>query len=675
MVLDHRDVGFLLERVAQALVLTDDWGRWLWVNQATVELLGRSRQSLVGRKGSEIITDWPSQARAMSVQTVYRRPHGPQRTLWIERLPLWLEHPYQLFAIYVLPPAPAYTTLSRTEGIYYRSLFDLLPIGITIADAAGKIVDANPASELILGVKLPSLLQHNLMELDSLITLPLEEQACFKAWKNRQFVANKITPLVQPNGSQRWLSVSAAPLPNGGVITTYIDITEQEKAKIALHQSQAKFQRIADMFPGVIYTVIEDENGPQAYEYLNPGFERIYGLKIEQVYQNPALVYAQIHPDDRASYQQAIRAAIAENKLFQHEWRILTPDGQEKWLQGCSQLERLDNGQICWHGIALDITDCKIAGLALQRQMAKERSLRRVMHAIRSSLDLEEIFTIAATTISREFQLEVHIVEYRAQEQCWRFRVACAKNGEIFSPAITEIPDAGNPFSQELKACRVVQVDDTKTIPDPINQGIREYFPGAWLLVPIVVDSQVWGSLSLMRLGEDARPWNPDEISLAQQLSQHLGLAIEQAQMHIQLQASQQELKWILENSPVVTAKLRLFPNYEAVCDYISPQCERLVGYRPEEFIADPNLFRRCVWAEDLRNVILATYDRIYQGETDHQIFYRFRHRNGHIVWIQEDIHVQPKGPEPYWLLMINTTDVTDLYSARAQIEELAKLN
>ncbi|MCS6783443.1 MAG: PAS domain-containing protein, partial [Gloeomargarita sp. SKYG98] len=275
--MDHWKVVLLLERAAQALVLTDEQGRWLWVNQATVELLGHSHATLVGSNGSDLLPDWPVQSNATLIQTVYRRPDGVQRHLWIERLLLALEYPYRLFAIYVLPPRHTCSTQTCTEGLYYRTLFDLLPVGVAIADATGRIVAANPASELILGVELPVILRSRLDD-PGLCSLPAEERPVVQAWKNRQIITNRLISFTRPDGCERWISVNAAPLPNGGVITAYVDVTEQEQTKIALRQNQEKFQRIADMFPGVIYTVIEDENGPQTYEYLSPGFERIHEL-------------------------------------------------------------------------------------------------------------------------------------------------------------------------------------------------------------------------------------------------------------------------------------------------------------------------------------------------------------------------------------------------------------
>lgn len=674
MSVDRRDLGLLLERSAQALVLTNDHGRWLWVNQAAAELLGRSRRALLTTNRSDWFPDWPAVNNGRLTRTVYRRPDGVEWLLWIEQLPLWLEHPYQLWAIYALPPQHLYPQPVDPESLYYRTLFELLPVGVGIIDANGKITASNPASELILGIPVSELVKYRIDD-PGLCSLPPDERPVVRAWKNRQVVTNQTLHFVRPDGSECCLSVNAAPLPNGGLIVAYVDITEQEQAKAALRQSQVRFQRIADMFPGVIYTVVEDEQGPQAYEYLSPAFTTIYGLAVEQAYQNPSLVYGQIHPEDRISYQRALREALMHNELFQHEWRIVTPNGQVKWLRGFAQAEWSQKGEVRWHGIALDITDRKQAELALERQMATERSLCRVMQAMRSSLDLDGIFRIAATTISQEFQLEVHIVEYVPQDRCWRFRVNCNKNGELFTPAVQEIPAADNPFSAELLANRIVQVDDTNTISDPVNQRLGQDFPGAWLLVPIVVNSQVWGSLSLMRLGTDAQPWLADAIALGQRLSQHLGLAIEQAQMHRQLQTSQQELQWLLENSPSVTVRLRLYPNYQAVYEYISPQCEQVMGYRPEEFLANPKLWYQRIPPEDVSNIVLPVHERIYQGETDHHFCYRFRDRDGRMRWIQQSVRVLPKGSEPYWSLIISALDVTDLYSARAQIEELARLN
>ena len=70
--------------------------------------------------------------------------------------------------------------------------------------------------------------------------------------------------------------------------------------------------------------------------------------------------------------------------------------------------------------------------------------------------------------------------------------------------------------------------------------------------------------------------------------------------------------------------------------DFVSPQLETLLGYRPEEWHDDPDLFRRRIHPDDLARVF--EEGRVFRQGTGSQTFeYRMIARNGDVVWVQDD--------------------------------------
>ena len=70
---------------------------------------------------------------------------------------------------------------------------------------------------------------------------------------------------------------------------------------------------------------------------------------------------------------------------------------------------------------------------------------------------------------------------------------------------------------------------------------------------------------------------------------------------------------------------------------YMSPQIEAILGYTPEEWCADPLLWRKQVHPDDLQKV-LAAEAQMDVGETTAPVDeYRMFHRDGHVVWIRDD--------------------------------------
>lgn len=71
---------------------------------------------------------------------------------------------------------------------------------------------------------------------------------------------------------------------------------ERNRTEAALLASEERFRRMADAIPEVIwFTALE----PEKVLYVSPSFERIWGLPIKDLYQNPRRWIEAIHPDDR----------------------------------------------------------------------------------------------------------------------------------------------------------------------------------------------------------------------------------------------------------------------------------------------------------------------------------------------------------------------------------------
>jgi PAS domain S-box-containing protein len=138
-----------------------------------------------------------------------------------------------------------------------------------------------------------------------------------------------------------------------GRIWTFRDITERKRSEQTLQKSEERFRQLAENIHEVFWMM-----SPAGDEilYVSPAYEQVWGRKADALYQNPMAWADAIHPDDKEQ-AHALFGRQLKGEQIASEYRIRTPDGQEKWISDRAFPVRDEAGLIIRVvGIAEEIT-------------------------------------------------------------------------------------------------------------------------------------------------------------------------------------------------------------------------------------------------------------------------------------------------------------------------------
>ncbi len=122
--------------------------------------------------------------------------------------------------------------------------------------------------------------------------------------------------------------------------------------------------------------------------FRDANFNHILGLEAAESIQRVEDFVERVHPEDRAAVDQKIKCSIRERDTYLAEFRIICPDGTEKWLrnQGLPFYDKQDKISYMT-GVVVDITKHRIF----------EESVRSFAHIFEESLN--EIYIFDAKTL------------------------------------------------------------------------------------------------------------------------------------------------------------------------------------------------------------------------------------------------------------------------------------
>lgn len=157
--------------------------------------------------------------------------------------------------------------------------------------------------------------------------------------------------------------------------------------------------------------------------YINPVFEKIWGISCEDIYLNPNILTDLIHIDDKQRVMNILsKEQLGDESLLNYDYRILRLDKTIRWVRAKSVSVFNENNRIINIGVTRDITQEKETALRLLQSENTFRMLFENMPtgvAIYKCLDNGEHFVIVnfnkaaeeITLTKRENVINKHLLE------------------------------------------------------------------------------------------------------------------------------------------------------------------------------------------------------------------------------------------------------------------------
>jgi PAS domain S-box-containing protein len=181
------------------------------------------------------------------------------------------------------------------------------------------------------------------------------------------------------DGEYRWLSdqgVARHDAQGGfaGYIGSCVDVTELMKKEEALHEFEERVVLAAEAAHLGVW-----EMDPSTNElWMSDSARTLFQFDSETRLDHAAL-QDRVHPEDRALRDSAVKHAIETRSGYEMEYRVLLPDGTQRWIGARGRCVAGDNRKGArLIGVSIDITPRKLAEAEALRQRDELSHLSRV---------------------------------------------------------------------------------------------------------------------------------------------------------------------------------------------------------------------------------------------------------------------------------------------------------
>lgn len=297
----------------------------------------------------------------------------------------------------------------------WREVFEHNPVMYFMVDPTGTVLNVNTFGAAQLGYTTAELIGQSVLNVffeedhdfvRQCVALCLTTVDQSHTWEIRKFRKDRSVLWVREN-AKAMLRGDGTPI----LLVACENITQRKEAEDALRQSEAYLAQAQEL----------SHTGSFGLSIATG--EAIWSRETFRIFEcDPAtkptlnFVFQRIHPEDRDTVRRTLDRAYRLAEDFDHEYRLLMPDGSLKYLHSVARAVRHEAGRIEFVGAVTDVTIAKEAEQRLRRSEAYLAEAQRLSHTSSWAWDVHrQEFAYRSTELYRLFGFEPDQIDVPAR--------------------------------------------------------------------------------------------------------------------------------------------------------------------------------------------------------------------------------------------------------------------